>query len=340
MCVVLGWASCVCSSWGAVCVVLWGVVVCVCCSWEAWCVCVCVLFLGANHCVSSTLAVCNTHHAPQDQQTHDTPPKTIHTRRHYSSQEQHTHHTLLYQHTHTTRTPISRHTPRLSRRTHTPRLPRTHTHTPRSPISTHTTPPENKTHTHTHTPRSTKTNTHIPKMFIFLIVAIVSAARGNHFWYQMSAFPDDDYTAAAEALERRPEGIMSGTGAKKTHTIFIAGVDIKAALMWLGPKRMGKLLCHQATHGWITAALSREMGCMKGHATFETKENKLKFTRATHAIFLVCTWSRCLRMVVVFASLKSHSISSVFHRTLLDPQVSPHFSTPFRLPVLRCKTRR
>ena len=47
---------------------------------------------------------------------------------------------------------------------------------------------------------------------------------------------------------------------------------------------MGKLLCHQATHGWITAALSREMRCMKGHATFETIENKLKFTRATHAI--------------------------------------------------------
>ena len=37
---------------------------------------------------------------------------------------------------------------------------------------------------------------------------------------------------------------------------------------------------------------------------FETNENKLKFTRATHAIFLVCTWSRCWRIVVVFASQK------------------------------------
>ena len=41
-------------------------------------------------------------------------------------------------------------------------------------------------------------------------------------------------------------------------------------------------------------------------------------------------------------NLKSHSISSMFHRTLLDPQLSPHFSTPFlhlhlvRLPLLRC----
>ena len=56
----------------------------------------------------------------------------------------------------------------------------------------------------------------------------------------MSAFPDDDYTAAAEALERRQEGIMSGTGAKETHTIFIARVDIKAAFDVVGPEEYGK----------------------------------------------------------------------------------------------------
>ena len=61
-----------------------------------------------------------------------------------------------------------------------------------------------------------------------------AAARGKDFWYQMSAFPDDDYAAAAEALERRQEGIMSGTRAKKTHTIFIASVDIKAAFDVVG----------------------------------------------------------------------------------------------------------
>ena len=33
--------------------------------------------------------------------------------------------------------------------------------------------------------------------------------------------------------------------------------------------------------------------------------------------------------IEVFVSLKSHSISSMFHCTLLDPQLSPHFSTPF-----------
>ena len=33
--------------------------------------------------------------------------------------------------------------------------------------------------------------------------------------------------------------------------------------------------------------------------------------------------------IVVLASRKRHSISSIFHCTLLDPQLSPHFSRPF-----------
>ena len=67
----------------------------------------------------------------------------------------------------------------------------------------------------------------------------------------MSAFPDDDYTAAAEALERRQEGIMSGTGAKKkTHTIFIAGVDIKAAFDAVGREAYGKTTLSPG-HTWV-----------------------------------------------------------------------------------------
>ena len=57
----------------------------------------------------------------------------------------------------------------------------------------------------------------------------------------MSAVPDDDDAAAAEALERRQEGTMSGTEAKKkTHTIFIAGVDTKAAFDVVGKEAHGK----------------------------------------------------------------------------------------------------
>ena len=70
----------------------------------------------------------------------------------------------------------------------------------------------------------------------------------------MSAFPDDDYTAAAEALERRQEGIMSGTGPKK-HTIFIAGVDIKAAFDAVGPEAYGKTTLSPG-HTWVDHSCS------------------------------------------------------------------------------------
>ena len=76
-----------------------------------------------------------------------------------------------------------------------------------------------------------------------------AAARGKDFWYQMSAFPDDDHAAAAEALERRQEGMVSGTGAKK-HTIFIADVDIKAAFDVVGPEAYRKTTLSPG-HTWV-----------------------------------------------------------------------------------------
>ena len=50
----------------------------------------------------------------------------------------------------------------------------------------------------------------------------------------------------------------------------------------------------------------------------------------TRIFFSCARGSRCLSCVVVFTSHESHSISSMFHHTLLEPQLSPHFSTPFR----------
>ena len=44
------------------------------------------------------------------------------------------------------------------------------------------------------------------------------------------------------------------------------------------------------------------------------------------------------RWIVVLAILESHSISSMFYRTLLDPQLSPHFSTPFLTLAPRSST--
>ena len=53
------------------------------------------------------------------------------------------------------------------------------------------------------------------------------------------------------------------------------------------------------------------------------------FTRPTHAIFLVCTWLKMFELGCTFVFLDSRSISSMFHRTLLDAQLSSPFSTPF-----------
>ena len=64
--------------------------------------------------------------------------------------------------------------------------------------------------------------------------------------------------------------------------MYIAGVDMKAAFDVVGPEAYGKTTLSQGhTHGWITAALSREMGCMKGHGTFETIEKQVEI-RACH----------------------------------------------------------
>ena len=73
--------------------------------------------------------------------------------------------------------------------------------------------------------------------------------------------------------------------------------------------------------------------------------HRASFTCNTHAVFLVCTWLKFWgpssgqdRWMVVLASMQSHSISSMFHRTLLDPQLSPHFSTPFPTLALGLST--
>ena len=53
-------------------------------------------------------------------------------------------------------------------------------------------------------------------------------------------------------------------------------------------------------------------------------------------LLLVHTWlknDRDFLLSAVCVFLKSHSISSMFHRTLLDPQLSSHFSTSFRTPA-------
>ena len=57
--------------------------------------------------------------------------------------------------------------------------------------------------------------------------------------------------------------------------------------------------------------------------------NSFAFFARVHVAQVLESSSGQDRWIVVLASRRSHSISSMFHLTLLDPQLSPHLSTPF-----------
>ena len=57
--------------------------------------------------------------------------------------------------------------------------------------------------------------------------------------------------------------------------------------------------------------------------------HRARLTRATHTYVLVCTWLKMLGSCCSLVFLKNHSVSSMFHGTLLDAPFSPPFSTPF-----------
>ena len=56
--------------------------------------------------------------------------------------------------------------------------------------------------------------------------------------------------------------------------------------------------------------------------------HRAHLTRATHVIFLVCTWLKVFELCCSLVFLESHSISSMFRGTLLETLFST-FSTPF-----------
>ena len=61
--------------------------------------------------------------------------------------------------------------------------------------------------------------------------------------------------------------------------MYIASADIKTAFDVARPKQMAKILGGQEAHGWITAALLREMNGLAGHAAFDNV-SKFNFTRS------------------------------------------------------------
>ena len=62
-------------------------------------------------------------------------------------------------------------------------------------------------------------------------------------------------------------------------TMYMASLDIKTAFDEAKPKQVAKIMDSHNTHGWIIAALLREMSGLSGKAIFECVECRFAFNR-------------------------------------------------------------
>ena len=62
-------------------------------------------------------------------------------------------------------------------------------------------------------------------------------------------------------------------------TMYMASLDIKTAVDEAKPKHVAKIMDNHNTHGWIIAALVREMSGLSGKAIFECVESSFAFNR-------------------------------------------------------------
>ena len=62
-------------------------------------------------------------------------------------------------------------------------------------------------------------------------------------------------------------------------TMFLANLDIKTAFDEAKPKHVARILDDHNTHGWLIAALLREMSGLSGTASFESVESRFNFNR-------------------------------------------------------------
>ena len=78
-----------------------------------------------------------------------------------------------------------------------------------------------------------------------------------------------------EWQEERNPVMKHGTVVRPT--MYMASVDIKTAFDEAKPKHVAKILDGHDTHGWLIAALLREMSGLSGKASFECVESKFSF---------------------------------------------------------------
>ena len=80
-----------------------------------------------------------------------------------------------------------------------------------------------------------------------------------------------------ERQEERNPVMRHGTVVRLT--MYLASLDIKTAFDEAKPKHVAEIMDNHNTHGWLIAALLREMSGLSGKATFECMESGFAFNR-------------------------------------------------------------
>ena len=77
-------------------------------------------------------------------------------------------------------------------------------------------------------------------------------------------------------------------------SMYMASLDIRTAFDEAKPKHVARIMDNHNTHGWLIAALLREMSVLSGKATFECVESSFVFNRCLRqgSAEAPCLWQK------------------------------------------------
>ena len=105
-----------------------------------------------------------------------------------------------------------------------------------------------------------------------------------HGWCERDKMPkpkgiDDEFIAKTLGVARRGEPRDEKHGTLVRPTMYLASMDTRTAFDEAKPKHVAWILDGHNTHGWLIAALLREILWLSGTASFESVETRFNFNR-------------------------------------------------------------
>ena len=101
----------------------------------------------------------------------------------------------------------------------------------------------------------------------------VDGISGQHLQVMMTNLPQKHW----EWQEERSPALKHGSTVRPTK--YVASLDIKTAFNEAEPKHVAQTMDSHSTHGWLIAALLREMSGLEGKAMFGCVESSFVFNR-------------------------------------------------------------